>query len=432
MKVLLSLTLVLTWLGRCRGAAGVFTEPQVRARAGGSVLLPCLFLDPDSKGWTLHKVDWLLKAGAGTQEEMVFFYYSSHGVPAGRFKNRVQWRGNVSRWDGSILLQDLRLNDSGTYECELRLLETGSVFKSRTVLLVSPAAPKGTEDAAPLRDSGFWPAAVGCGCVAVVVAFLAGLCVRKRFAALTALERTGKSSSKSKAEVRAEAGGVTGDGVWVQGCGGRGNPALPRHQGPIAGQLQPWLSQLALGLGSGSPCVFGECSVPNSLICPPQEAIYSSVPGDEVAKAEQEAKKKRRAEDTYITMVRSCRALLGPPHHCQGQGMQGLTPCARPQHPVPPAPSKHTLVPLVRLTPCPLLPAAPVPLPGQRRLRGAGQEVHPVGMDGRGDTGARTEPGAPQQARGGTSPASRAAEIAVLWDGSPSPRCVRHLRPCEH
>lgn len=79
----------------------------------------------------------------------MFFYYSNHGVPAGRFKNRVQWQGNVSRWDGSILLQDLRLNDSGTYECELRLLETGSVFKSRTVLLVSPAAPRGAPCSPP-------------------------------------------------------------------------------------------------------------------------------------------------------------------------------------------------------------------------------------------------------------------------------------------
>ncbi|NWU01207.1 JAML protein, partial [Urocynchramus pylzowi] len=175
---------------------------------------------------------------------MVFFYYSNHGVPAGRFKNRVQWQGNISRWDGSILLQDLRLNDSGTYECELRLLETSSVFRSRTVLLVSPAVPRGAEDAAPPRDSGFWPAVVGCGCVAVVVAFLAGLCVRKRFATVTALERMGKSSSKSKAE----------------------------------------------------------------------EAIYSSIPGAEVAKTEQEAqkKKKRRAEDTYITMH---------PSHCRDNGV---------------------------------------------------------------------------------------------------------------
>ncbi|XP_068850690.1 myelin protein P0-like isoform X1 [Aphelocoma coerulescens] len=246
-KMLLSLTLLLTWMERCSGAAGVFMEPQLQARAGDSVLLRCLFLDPDSKGWTLHKVDWLHKAGAGTQEEMVFYYYSNYGVPVGRFKNRVQWQGNMSRWDGSIRLQDARVNDSGIYECELRLLQNSSIFRSRTVLHVSPAVLRGggaadAEDAAPPRDSGFWPAVVGCGCVAVVVAFLAGLCVRKRFATNTALERMGKSSSNNKAE----------------------------------------------------------------------EAIYSSIPVAEVPKAEQEAKKKRRAEDTYITMH---------PSHCRDNGV---------------------------------------------------------------------------------------------------------------
>ncbi|NWW72062.1 JAML protein, partial [Climacteris rufus] len=175
---------------------------------------------------------------------MVFYYYSNHSVPVGRFKKRVRWRGDISRWDGSIQLQDVRVSDSGTYKCEIRLLHNSSIFKSHTVLHVSPAAPgaAGAEDAAPPGDSGFWPAVVGCGCVAVVVAFLAGLCVRKRFAANTALERMGKSSSKNKAE----------------------------------------------------------------------EAIYSSIPGAELPKAEQEAKKKRRAEDTYITMH---------PSHCRDNGV---------------------------------------------------------------------------------------------------------------
>ncbi|NXS82370.1 JAML protein, partial [Erpornis zantholeuca] len=178
---------------------------------------------------------------------MVFYYYSNRAVPVGRFKGRVQWQGNVSLRDGSIRLRDARVNDSGTYECELRLHQNSSIFRSRTELHVSPAVPRGrgaegAEDAAPHRDSGFWPAVVGCGCVAVVVAFLAGLCVRKRFSTNTALERMGKSSNKKKAE----------------------------------------------------------------------EAIYSSIPGDEVPKAEQEAKKKRRAEDTYITMH---------PSHCRDNGV---------------------------------------------------------------------------------------------------------------
>ncbi|NXU16555.1 JAML protein, partial [Pardalotus punctatus] len=174
---------------------------------------------------------------------MVFFYYSNRGVPVGRYKHRVQWQGNISRWDGSIRLRDVRVNDSGTYECELRLLQNSSIFKSRTVLHVSPAGPRaaGVEDAAPPRDSGFWPAVVGCGCVAVVVAFLAGLCVRKRQPSC----------------------------IW--GLLGSKHPGLPL-----------------------------------------QEAIYCSIPGAEVPKAEQEAKKKKRAEDTYITMH---------PSHCRDNGV---------------------------------------------------------------------------------------------------------------
>ncbi|NWI95736.1 JAML protein, partial [Pitta sordida] len=175
---------------------------------------------------------------------MVFYYYSNHGVPVGRFKNRVQWEGNLSRWDGSIRLRDLRVNDSGTYECELRLLQNSSIFKSHTVLLVSPAvqrdAPGDVQSDASPRESVFWPAVVGCGCVAVVVAFLAGLCVRKRFASHSALEKIG--NSKNKAE----------------------------------------------------------------------EALYCSIPGAAVPKPEQEAKKKKKAEDTYITMH---------PSHCPENGV---------------------------------------------------------------------------------------------------------------
>ncbi|XP_039242434.1 junctional adhesion molecule-like [Pipra filicauda] len=188
------------------GSGWVFTEPQLRASAGDSVLLQCHFLDLENKGWTVSKVDWIHKAGAGTQEEMVFFYYSNRGVPAGRFKHRAQWEGNLSRRDGSIRLRDLHVNDSGTYECEIRLQLNSSIFKNRTVLHVSPPAQRegrgaaGAQEAAPLRDSGFWPAVVGCGCVAMVVAFLAGLCVRKRFAGNTALERIGNSKSKAETQ----------------------------------------------------------------------------------------------------------------------------------------------------------------------------------------------------------------------------------------
>ncbi|XP_068023864.1 junctional adhesion molecule-like isoform X2 [Melanerpes formicivorus] len=241
MKVLLSLTLVLTWLEPCRaGAAWVLTQPLLQAGAGDSVLLPCRLLDLVSRGWTMAKVDWLRLAGDGTQkEEMVFYYYNNRGIPVGRFQERAQWQGDISRWDGSIRLQDLRVNDSGSYVCEIRLRNCGSIFKNQTVLHVRPAGHRGQEAAAGAQDSAapgdsrLWAAAAGGGCVAVVLAFLAGLSLRRRSAAHTALERTGNDGSKNK----------------------------------------------------------------------PEEALYSSIPGTEEPKAEQDAKKKKkRAEETYITM----------------------------------------------------------------------------------------------------------------------------------
>ncbi|NXG39020.1 JAML protein, partial [Dromaius novaehollandiae] len=158
----------------------------------------------------------------------VFYYYSNHGVPVGRFRERAQWQGDISRWDGSIQLQGVQVNDSGTYVCEIRLLQQSSIFKNHTELHVSPAARRGTmgaQDSAAPGSTGFWSMVVGCCCVAVVLAFLAGLCLRKRYR-------------------------------W-------------------------WL---AVSRASA------------------REGFYSSIPGAGAPKAEQDAGKKSRAEETYITM----------------------------------------------------------------------------------------------------------------------------------
>ncbi|NXT00656.1 JAML protein, partial [Jacana jacana] len=136
---------------------------------------------------------------------MVFFYYSNYSIPVGRFRDRAQWQGNIFHGNGSIQLQNVQVNDSGTYVCEIRLVGESSIFKNYTVLHVSPMGQRGqrathTKDAAALGDTWFRPEVVGCCCGAVVLAFLAGLCLRKRSAAITALERTGNGDSKNKAE----------------------------------------------------------------------------------------------------------------------------------------------------------------------------------------------------------------------------------------
>ncbi|NWX14331.1 JAML protein, partial [Aegotheles bennettii] len=194
----------------------------------------------------------------------VFYYYVNHGIPVGSFRERARWHGDVSLRDGSIQLRDVQVNDSGTYTCEIRLSHHSSVYKNHTVLHVSPTAQRavGAQDAVAPGSGGFWPVTVGCGCVAVVLAFLAGLGLRKRSAANLALEKTGNDGSRSKAE----------------------------------------------------------------------EALYSSIPGAEVPKAEQDAGKKKRVEETYITMhpspprdngvyVELARRVI--PAEWMGEGRQG-------------------------------------------------------------------------------------------------------------
>lgn len=73
----------------------------------------------------------------------MFYYYSNRSIPVGRFRDRAQWQGDTSRWDGSIQLRDVQVKDSGTYVCEIRLLKHSSIFKNRTVLHVSPVGQRG-------------------------------------------------------------------------------------------------------------------------------------------------------------------------------------------------------------------------------------------------------------------------------------------------
>lgn len=288
MKVLLDLALVLTLLGRSSSLAGwVFTEPWLHASAGDSVLLRCLFQDPEATGWTVTKVDWLRVPGAGKQkEEMVFYYYSNSSVPVGHFRDRVRWQGDVSCWDGSIQLQDVQVNDSGRYTCEIRLFQHGSIFKNHTMLRVSPATPtdRGAESAQVLGRTGVWAVTVCCNAVAVVLAFLAGLNLRKRSAATTALERARNDGSKDKAK----------------------------------------------------------------------EGLYSSIPEAEAPKADRDAGKKKRADETYITMhpsvlhengvyVELARGVIPAEWMAEGRqdGRHGEQPYSQPQEGLPRVPERE-------------------------------------------------------------------------------------------
>ncbi|XP_050778110.1 junctional adhesion molecule-like [Gopherus flavomarginatus] len=162
----------------------VITRPELKARLGDSVLLECLFQSLVPGDWNVTKVDWLHMPENSTQvEEMVFYYYSNHSVPVGRFRPRVQWLGDVARKDGSVRLQDVRADDSGTYTCEIRVLGRSSIFKNYTVLHVASARRRGSGFAgaqySESTGSSGWGAILGYVCATTFLALLLGLGLKK-------------------------------------------------------------------------------------------------------------------------------------------------------------------------------------------------------------------------------------------------------------
>lgn len=188
----------------------VITRPELKARLGDSVMLECFFQSLVPGDWNVTKVDWLHTPENNTQaEEMVFYYYSNHSVPVGRFRPRVQWLGDVARKDGSVRLQDVRADDSGTYTCEIRVFGRSSVFKNYTVLHVGSAGRRGSGFAgaqySESTGSSGWGAILGYVCATTFLALLLGLGLKKFLQKQRPLEsgplsRSRDDGSRDKAE----------------------------------------------------------------------------------------------------------------------------------------------------------------------------------------------------------------------------------------
>ncbi|XP_075765819.1 junctional adhesion molecule-like isoform X3 [Pelodiscus sinensis] len=244
----LPLVLMLASLENGGALAGlVITRPRLTAGVGGSVLLECFFQSLVPGAWNVTKVDWIHRPENPTgREEMVFYYYSNYSVPVGRFQHRVQWCGDVARSDGSVRLQDVQADDSGTYTCEIRVFGQSSVFKNYTVLHVAyvrqiSLSPQGSgfagaQDPETTSSNG-WGPILGYLCAAAFLPLVLGLGLRTILRKQRAAESGTRPSSPDAAE----------------------------------------------------------------------EGVYSLIPCAEVLKAGQEAEWKSKADTTYLTM-RPCAA----------------------------------------------------------------------------------------------------------------------------
>ncbi|XP_069803164.1 myelin protein zero-like protein 3 isoform X2 [Dendropsophus ebraccatus] len=95
-------------------------DSEVYGVVGESAKLWCGFSSSDATS-ELVTVDWSYRPLAGGATVTIMHYQSKpYPTLGGPFKDRVKWEGNIGHGDASILLEDLKLTDNGTFTCVVR------------------------------------------------------------------------------------------------------------------------------------------------------------------------------------------------------------------------------------------------------------------------------------------------------------------------
>ncbi|XP_065425245.1 myelin protein zero-like protein 3 isoform X2 [Chrysemys picta bellii] len=95
-------------------------DPEVQAFVDEQVTLKCSFssVSPITQKLT---VDWSYQPLTGGRTETIFHYQSvAYPAVVGTFRDRISWVGNVAKGDASIAIQNLTMNDNGTFTCAVK------------------------------------------------------------------------------------------------------------------------------------------------------------------------------------------------------------------------------------------------------------------------------------------------------------------------
>lgn len=88
---------------------------------GTSVRLKCTFSTDHPVTAQSVTVSWNFRALNSATEESLFYYHEVPYPPdVGRFKDHVEWSGDISRKDASITLNRVPPTFNGTYICQVR------------------------------------------------------------------------------------------------------------------------------------------------------------------------------------------------------------------------------------------------------------------------------------------------------------------------
>ncbi|NXT22132.1 MPZL2 protein, partial [Syrrhaptes paradoxus] len=100
-------------------AVEVYTSKEVDAVNGTNLRLKCTFSSSSPISQELS-VTWNFQPEDLSSHEPVLYYLKEpYKPPAGRFKERVTWDGNIERNDASIVIWNLQPTDNGTFTCQV-------------------------------------------------------------------------------------------------------------------------------------------------------------------------------------------------------------------------------------------------------------------------------------------------------------------------
>ncbi|KAF4104530.1 hypothetical protein G5714_015517 [Onychostoma macrolepis] len=99
----------------------VFTAGEVKAVNGTDVRLKCTFQSSAAVRESSVTVSWSFRPLGPGHVETVFYYREKQFPPSeGRFRKKVDWAGDISGRDASVVLRRVPFSFNGTFSCEVK------------------------------------------------------------------------------------------------------------------------------------------------------------------------------------------------------------------------------------------------------------------------------------------------------------------------
>ncbi|XP_051004300.1 cell surface A33 antigen [Acomys russatus] len=118
------------------------TQDVLRAARGRSVTLPCTYSTnaPDREGF----IQWDKLLRSQTERVVTWNFISKKYIYGNRYENRVKVSNDAELSNASITIDQLTMDDNGTYECSISILSDQDVTgksRVRLLVLVPPSKP---------------------------------------------------------------------------------------------------------------------------------------------------------------------------------------------------------------------------------------------------------------------------------------------------